>query len=381
MNKKKLLKNNKKIFLLILFFLMPKIISAVEIHQIYYDPINSESGGEAVEFYNPHPFDVDIGGWIIATESSMKDAIIPANATIPANGYYLLADNMWDERKDNPNWRNADFMTPITLNNANSGIALFNSSNNLIDAVGWGDAEEIDNNLFLETPANDAAQGMALLRINNTNDNANDFIIAEPNFFGDKIISIEINVTNSVQSSAFILEGSSIMPNAGTNFSIHIRAGKLMTATFLDITETLEKIDNITYEAIFSIPYYQKPGNYSIYFSDNTELQFEIKEIIDFEIISDKISFNVIPGTSSIASNKAVIKNTGNKDLIFSLDLIDSILQKELFQFSFNSNEYLPFTDQFEIPAGKSSNLYFKIELPKETELGSYKSLIAISAE
>ncbi len=374
--------NNKKKVLLLCLLFLPNFVSAVEIHQIYYDPVNSESGGEAVEFYNPHPFDVDIGGWIVATESSLQDAVIPANSTVPAYGYFLLADNMWDERKDNPNWRDADFMTPITLNNANSGIALLNSSSDLVDAVGWGDAAKINNNLFLETPTSDAPQGKALLRINNTNDNANDFIITAPDFFGDNVIPIEVNVTDSVQSSAFILEGSSITPNAGSNQTIHVRAGELMTATFLDITKTMEKIDNITYEARFSIPYYIKPGNYSIYFSDNSELQFEIKELMSFKVESDKISFNVIPGTSSVSSNKAVVHNNGNTDLIFALDLIDiELLDISFFEFSFNNDEFLPFTDQFEITAGKSSDLYFKIEIPDDIELGSYQSLIAINAE
>ena len=109
-----------------------------------------------------------------------------------------------------------------------------------------------------------------------------------------------------------------------------------MSATFLDTTETMTKIDNNTYETRFSIPYYQSPGNYSIYFSDNTELQFEIKELRSFKVEASKISFNAIPGTSSIASNKALITNNGNTDLIFSLDT-ESDFQ---FQYKLNITSY-----------------------------------------
>ncbi|MBD3362028.1 hypothetical protein GF358_04535 [Candidatus Woesearchaeota archaeon] len=368
--------NNKKILLIICLLIFPKLVSAVEIHQIYYDPVNSESGGEAVEFFNPHPFDVDIGGWIIATESSMQDAIIPANTTIKSNDYYLLADNRWDERKDDSNWRNADFMTPITLNNVDSGVALFNSSNQLIDAVGWGAVEGINNNLFSGTPTNDASQGFALLRINNTGDNSNDFIITEPDFYGNNIVQTEINITNSVQSNAYLLEGGSIIPNAGSNTTIHVRAGKSMSATFLDITKTLTKIDNSTYETRFFIPYYQAPGNYSIYFSDNTELQFEIKEIVSYKVIADKIKFNVIPGTSSISSNKIKILNKGNVNLLFNLET------ESMFNFQYKlEDDFLTFEDSFELGAGKQQELSLKVEIPENTDLGSYEDLIVLRAE
>jgi hypothetical protein len=319
---------------------------------------------------------VDIGGWIIATESSLQDAIIPSNSTILAEGYFLLADNMWDERKDDSNWRNADFMTPITLNNVDSGLALKNSTGGLIDAVGWGNPANIDNNLYTGTPTNDASQGNVLLRIDSTDDNSNDFIVADPDFFGNNVIEVEVNVSNSVESSAYILEGSSITPNAGVNQTIHVRAGELMSATFLNIEKTMQKIDNSTYETRFSIPYYQAPGNYSIFFSDNSELLFEIKELRSFKVEASKISFHVIPGTSSIASNKAVIKNNGNVNLIFSLETLSD------FSFQYKlGDEFIDFVDTFELAAGKSSNLQFKIEIPQETELGSYKSLITITPE
>jgi hypothetical protein len=367
---------NKKMFLMVLLVLLPNLVSAVEIHQIYYDPANSESGGESIEFYNPHPFDIDISGWTVATESSLKDAVFPANSTIPAEGYFLLADNMWDERKDDSNWRNADFMTPITLNNADSGLALMNSTGQVIDAVGWGNPANINNNLYTGTPTSDAEQGKSLLRIDSTDDNSNDFIVADPDFFGNNVIEVEINVSNSVESSAYILEGGSITPNAGSNQTIHVRAGDLMSATFHDITKTMTKIDNNTYETQFTIPYYQSPGNYSIFFSDNTELQFEIKELRSFKLEAGKISFNVIPGTSNIASNKALITNNGNTNLVFSLDSTSD------FSFQYKLDEdFIDFTETFELAAGKSSNLQFKIEIPEETELGSYQSLITITPE
>lgn len=369
----------KKMFLMFCILLIPELISAIEIHQIYYDPVNSESGGEAVEFYNPNPFDVDVSGWTIATESSLQDAVLPANTTVPAEGYFLVADSMWDERKDNINWRSADFMTPITLNNDDSGVALINSTGHVVDAVGWGDVAGISNNLFSGTPCPDAPQGKALLRVNGTNDNSNDFIATDPDFFGDNIIPAEVNVSASIESSAYILEGGSIMPSASRNKTIHVRAGEQLSATLFDVTKTMDRIDNTTYEARFVIPYFTHPGNYSIFFSDNTELRFEIKGLKSFKVEAERIVLNVLPGSSSSASNKAVIKNTGNLDLIFSLDLITDSLEKSFFRYSLNKEDYESFDETFELPAGQANDLYFKIEIPSDTGLGSYHNLIAVS--
>ena len=357
---------------------------AVQIYQVYYDPVSTESGGEAIELYNSDPYDIDVSGWIIATESSQKDAILPANTSISANSYFLIADDGWDEKKDDPNWRSADFTTAITMNNDDSGIALRNSSGALLDALGWGSASGINEGLFSGSPAGDIEQGRVLLRIDSTDDNSNDFIDAAPSFFGDNIIQVEINVSESVQNpTAFILEGEKIKPTAGSNKSIHVRSRTQSVATFLNSTKVMQEIDNTTYEAVFSIPFSLYAGNYSIFFSDNTELNFEYLALASFDVVSDKISFNVIPGTSSVSSKKAVIKNTGNVDLSLLLDIAseDPLISPDNFKYGLDNNEFAEFSESFELPAGAFSDIYFRITIPSDAELGSYFNLITISSK
>jgi hypothetical protein len=371
---------NKKLLLLLCIIFFPNIVSAVQIHQVYYDPVNSESGGEAIEFYNPHPFEVDLGGWIIATESSERDAIFPANSSIPSHGYFLLADNNWDERKDDSNWRSADFTATITLNNADSGIALRNSTGHLIDAVGWGNSAEISEGLFKGSPAQDIAQGKVLLRINDTDDNSNDFVMADPDFFGDNVIPVEINVSGSDPGSAVILEGNSINPTAGGKTIIHVRSSSLLVATFLNTTKTMQMIDNTTYEVFFELDCHLAPGNYSISFSDNTVQQFEYLALRSFSVDAEKIGFVAVPGSSRVSSQKAVIKNMGNVDLVLSLEVQEIIDADIDFTYRLDDDDFVSFDDVFELQAGGSVDLLFKIELPAEIELGRYFSFITISS-
>ena len=84
-----------------------------------------------------------------------------------------------------------------------------------------------------------------------------------------------------------------------------------------------------------------------------------------------------MPGTSKTSNQKAIVKNTGNTDLMFVLDSVGDFI----FQYSLDNQDFFDFIDTFELAAGKSSDLYFKTEIPEETSLGSYKSLITISAE
>lgn len=368
----------------VLFGILSLSSSAVQIHQVYYDPVSTESGGEAIELYNPDPYDIDIGGWIIATESSEKDAVLPANSSIPAKGFFLIADDGWDEKKDNPDWRSADFTTPITMNNDDSGIALRNSSGALLDALGWGSASGIKEGLFSNSPAADIPPGRALLRIDSTDDNSNDFIEADPSFLGDNVIPLEVNVSDSVSNpSAYVLEGNIIKPTAGVNKSIHVRSKSAGVATFLNSSKALNQVDTDVYEAIFAVPYYLPAGNYSVLFSDNSELKFEYAALKSFDVISEKISFNVVPGSSSVSSKKAVIKNSGNVDLVMSLGLSSnsSLLAPSNFKYSLDNKEFSEFSEPFELLSGSEQNIWFKINIPEDTELGTYSSLISINSK
>jgi hypothetical protein len=156
----------------------------IVISEVYYDTLN-ETCSEFVELYNPLNQDIDISGWIIATSKSSKDAIIPENSFVPAHSFYLIGDRCWSEGRDNPEWSDADHNETITLSNKNGWVILKDSSENLIDRLGWGDAVNYEGN-----PAIDVTEGHSLERKPgyenpsggngiDTDNNANDFLDRE----------------------------------------------------------------------------------------------------------------------------------------------------------------------------------------------------------
>jgi hypothetical protein len=177
-------------YVIMVLLLLPAAYADIVINQVLYDPINTESGGEAVELLNTGSSAVDVSGWVLKTESSDSDATIPAAVVLQPGQSFLIADVGWDANKDNSSWKSADYEEKMTLGNSDSGIALL-SNGAVIDAVGWGDPDE----LFESAPAEMVAPGKALLRTKDTNDNMQDFIEAVPDFQEGIPVQVTANVT------------------------------------------------------------------------------------------------------------------------------------------------------------------------------------------
>ncbi len=180
------------------------------ITQVLYDPVNSESGGEAVELYNPTDSTIDISGWIISTETSLTDAVFPAGTIIRGSGYYLVADAGWNGSRDSPSWPEADHEEALTLANTDAGVALSNGTS-IIDAVGWGTAANIGAGLYEGSPHSGAGSGEGLARVKNgssyadTGNNLADFAASIPVFhnssYGNSYNGGEIAVMAIVEGS------------------------------------------------------------------------------------------------------------------------------------------------------------------------------------
>lgn len=187
----------KKINCLILVLLLPFVSANIVISQVLPDPIGTESGGEAVELRNDGSEPVDISGWILATESSAKDAVITDGKILQPGSSFLIADAGWSEKKDNADWRSADHEEAITLGNSAGGIALLNGES-VIDAVGWGSEEDINSGLFSGSPAVSPGSGMSLVRIKSSGDNKEDFSASLPDFMDGFAIAVSADITVSL---------------------------------------------------------------------------------------------------------------------------------------------------------------------------------------
>jgi hypothetical protein len=103
-----------------MMFVIP-VSANVIIHEIY--PWGS--GGEWVEMYNDGDEPAIVGGWIIETLASQKDAILPENSTIPAKGFFAVGDNLSGN----------DFNETITISDTAVFVALRNAENQTVDSV------------------------------------------------------------------------------------------------------------------------------------------------------------------------------------------------------------------------------------------------------
>lgn len=243
----------KILLILLAILLVPAFVSAVLISEVYYDPILHQSGGEAIELFNPLNESVDISNYTISTKMSAQAVIIPHGFSIPANGYFLIGDEDFSIKKDNESIPEADYESKITLGNTNSGIALYYNEQ-MIDAVGWGNPDLIGEGFYIGIPSNGANKGYSIQRIQNTQDNSIDFISALPDlknrFFGNNIeqysntISFLIQILdyNSYFSEIFIFdedeleEGNQIIPNPGDKKIF------LVNATIIDNHDNIQEV-------------------------------------------------------------------------------------------------------------------------------------------
>jgi uncharacterized repeat protein (TIGR01451 family) len=108
----------------------------VVISAVYPNVNNAHS--EWIELYNPTAENVNIEGWTIDTSKDLADATLP-KVTIPAHGFYLIADTGFSTEKDDPSWPDADLEEPITLTDP-PGWCRLNNSGSFVDTVGWGTA-------------------------------------------------------------------------------------------------------------------------------------------------------------------------------------------------------------------------------------------------
>lgn len=401
-------------FMILILFLAELVSAEVIINQVLYDPIVSESTGEAVELYNNGETSVDISEWILETGASEQDAILPQNTILQTKQYYLLADNGWNLSKQET-WREADLEETINLYNTDSGIALLDNNFNLIDAVGWGNVT--NPNLYETAPANQVNSGKVLKRINETNNNLADFIEAEADF-SENIISNEIvleveivsplNFEIDILSDDSELDGIQIMPNPGEDRRIFVRANTTdedltLSASFQNQTKQMEFI-NEGYETFFDLSFSMAPGNYNVVINSlgfEKLKQFEYFGLTALEIDTNRVAFdNVVPGNEVYVygdkdmntANNVTIQNIGNVLLDVSVSGTDLISGENRIHvsgvmFSFDNNfdyvlsDVLDYNGVF-IDLGLSpaltNELGFKLNVPINATGGKYLGKVSV---
>ncbi len=425
------------LMLLMIFYLASIALAAnnVIITQVLYDPVN-ESGGEAVELYNPTMQAIDMGGWMLSTESSSADATIPAGTIISSKSYFLIADSGW--KFIHPELM-ADYEEPITLANTDAGIALTNNAT-VIDAVGWGSSINIGEALFEGNPSSAVDEGFSLLRkysngtYADTNDNSNDFIASTQSFHTNQVSNSEIQVIAAIFDSSpyfgavnitvdddSLSDGFQIMPVPKSSRVIAIR---VVSGNADNVTLSFDSNDYIMsaigllnstagiYEANISIPFYMDSGNHSFGItalgSNNLSADLysvlEIMSLLSVEIDSTSLYFSAssggfseIQGDLNLSSaNRITIRNTGNKPADFELSGTDlsygsRILGIGNISFTFDSDYNSGLSGSLGVSKQRKAvslapglnslqSLSFRLNVPSRTPSGNYSGKIFISA-
>ncbi|MFC1775194.1 lamin tail domain-containing protein, partial [Nanoarchaeota archaeon] len=273
----------------IIILLLTIAANAVVINQVLYSPSSTDSGGEAVELVNNNNQAVDISNWYLKTETSSKDAIVPEGTMLNSNQSYLIADVGWSEVKENF-WRQADHEEAITMSNTNAGVALVNSDDVIVDAVGWGSAAEINEGLYEGTPHSGVTRGSSLLRLQNTNDNVEDFIESIPFFLSEDTIvltatieSHDPTIADFSMSDDLEVEGFQVLPMPGTNRDVEVIAEITNcneASLFFEGQEFVMEKNQTNFTTVFQINYSLQARNYSITVACGT-----IEELFEFELL------------------------------------------------------------------------------------------------
>ncbi|MEM2916529.1 MAG: lamin tail domain-containing protein [Candidatus Woesearchaeota archaeon] len=370
------------LWFLALLALLNAAHASVVISQVLYNPIGTESGGEAVEIRNDGSTAVNISKWVIATGASASDATIPANTVLQPGAVFLVADAGWNSSKDNPAWRNADLEETITMANANSGVALKDSSGNVIDAVGWGNP----TGLHEGTPASPVKAGHALVRIKDTDNNAEDFVSAEPDFFPGSGVVVVVNVTGTpriplgavLDSDDSAEPGVQLKPVAGGTRALHLEVfynGTSASAVWLGKAVSLMK-EGGRWKGELLLECWQAPGSHQLIIiteSQNLTIPVTILELRAARIETRTVSLQASPG--SIASGSIIVKNEGNvpftpswqgSDLAFG----DKRIPFENFEIS--NSTILP---------GRTAKVGVKLRVPENAGFGEYRAIVRMKED
>ena len=394
-----------KIAVAILLFVITSYCAFADVYisQVYYDPILTESGGEAIELYNSGNSSISLQNYSIKTESAEKDIIL-WNFSIAANSYFLIADLGWSKSKDNVSWVDADYEETMNMYNTDSGIALVDNFGKIIDAVGWGNKSLIDAGLYQGEPANGVNVGNVLMRKNITGDNSKDFEQSLPvlrnsnstiNLFNlEANSSYNLNITVEILNSApkilkldildenSFTSGIQIYPEAGKNKSVEVQlttfdqdgAEDLDYAEILFIGKTVQQITTAknknldSTKAVFigniELEYFLEPKDYemqirvydkdknfaeqssSIGYQSLAAFTFDSNE---FDLSSKANSSSMLYGDLEVnTKNKPTLQNIGNVAVYFGMQNkgfsgIDEI------QFSIDHGDFINFNSNIGI--------------------------------
>ncbi|MFT4343856.1 MAG: lamin tail domain-containing protein [Candidatus Woesearchaeota archaeon] len=407
-------------FSFLLFVMMGSVSASVVINQVLYYPTGTYTGGEAVELYNTADIPIDISGFRLDTTSREADVTIPAGSIIPANGFFLIADTGWSEKRDSITYPLADHEQAMTLRLTNGGVALVDTQGIVRDAVGWGSAEGIGEPFYLGVPANPVERGYSLIRINSTNSNADDFKQSLPRFTNSLGLTSPPDITpftinlEVIDAYSFIrnISLATDMPDSIVlfpgkervipfSFDVHYSDEHTVLVQFNhDHIQTT--ITNNSYHGEITLPHYTTPGNYSL----NITLEYDegtlsrtiplnVLPLLSFGVSLPSVTCELVQGSSCTfigdtdpLSENPTIMNYGNVALDFSVSSSPEVvagtgIPSENIKYSFSTQpetvlQTTPQLHSIGLSPGINSLLPFSLQITGEVSAGKYTTQLII---
>lgn len=107
--------------------------SGLTISGVYYDPVQAESGGEALSLENTGLEPVSLSTLV------MKSTRLQLSATLLPGQGYLIADTGWSTLRDNLSWPEADLEASLSLPNTEGFVEIL-SGNESLDMLAWNNS-------------------------------------------------------------------------------------------------------------------------------------------------------------------------------------------------------------------------------------------------
>jgi hypothetical protein len=208
----------------ILALFKPRVFTdSLVINEINYNSADSFDPGDWVEFYNPHPYDLDISGWVFKDEDDLHAFEFPAGTMIDAEGYLVLCFDTAAFTELFPEVGN--YLGPMGFGLAGGGelIRLYNDSGAIIDTVLYDDNDpwptEPDGNgptLELINPAwdNALAESWAASALNGTPGKQNGNYVKLPEIAQSAAVSCQVLPNPFHAGAIFRIRSEEVMDEA-----------------------------------------------------------------------------------------------------------------------------------------------------------------------
>ncbi|MDP2236489.1 MAG: CotH kinase family protein [Bacteroidales bacterium] len=109
------------------------------INEINYNSASSFDPEDWIEFYNPHPYDLDVTGWIFKDDDDSHEFIFPEGTIIESNGYIVICRNINMFSALFPDVTNVIGNMSFGFSGSGELLRLYNNDMALVDHVEYDD--------------------------------------------------------------------------------------------------------------------------------------------------------------------------------------------------------------------------------------------------